>query len=627
MIKPKKPQLVISHTKPYRHEGGIPKLKGNKMPTEFIFFDTETWIKELPDGKVEFPLRLGVAIYVKINTDYSVSKRCVLRFYDTSSFIDILKTYIKGRKTVYVFAHNIKFDIMVLNLPLLFSDAGVTSKLPIINERMFIWRANFDKARAIFLDTANYGVISVELLGKDLGYEKQTVDFKQVDEETLLRYCVRDTEILEKFILSYIQFIHSNQLGSFRLTLASQSLAAWRTRFMRKTVHIHNNISALELERKSYHGGRTECFQIGTLPEQLYYYLDVNSMYPYVMKTSVVPIKFMYGMTECSVEKLYLYLLAHYVIADVELNTKTNAYPLVFDNKLVFPTGNFRTVLHHKELSYAINRGDVLRVFSVSLYEYANIFGYYVDFFYELKKQSKENGNNSWYLLSKLMMNSLYGKMAQQGIIQEIVKGPYERIIKRSEGHALHTFDYTSEINWFGTIIRESKQGESAYSFPACAGAITANARMLLQQYIECAEIKNVVYCDTDSLICTQRGYDNLKVVLSDTELGMLKLEKTSHYVEINGNKDYEFGDTRRIKGVSMRAKQLSRNKWLVLQFDGILPWFNAGTNRNASAKYIKKQRQQDYNKGSVDRQSGRVTPLRIIYDVATLKHSIYQPT
>lgn len=622
----KKSQLVIRHVKPHRREGGIPKLTGNKMPTEFLFFDTETHIVEYPDGKVEFPLRLGVAVYVKIKSDYSIVKRITLRFSSTDEFITILKTYATGKKTLYVFAHNVKFDIMVLNLPLCLSDRGISSKLPIINDRMFIWRVNIGKARAIFLDTANYGVISVELLGKDLGYEKLSVDFKSVTDEELLYYCRRDVEILEKFMLSYIQFIQTNQLGSFRLTLASQSLTAWRTRFMRKTVHIHNNQQTLDLERASYHGGRTECFQIGTLPEQPYYYLDVNSMYPYVMKSSVVPIKYMYSPSECTVEKLALYLYAHYVIADVELNTNTNAYPLVFDNKLVFPVGNLRTVLHHQELAYAINKGDISKVYSLALYEFANIFGYYVDFFYQTKVESKRNNNQSWYLLSKLMMNSLYGKMAQSGIEQEIIEGPYERIIKRSEGHALHTFDYTSEINWFGTIIRETKRGESSYSFPACAGAITANARMLLWSYIECAGKENVVYCDTDSIICNQTGYDNLKGVLSDTELGMLKLEKVSHYVEINGNKDYEFGATKRIKGVSLKAQQLERNKWRLLQFNGILPWFTHGTDKPASAKYITKQRQGAYNKGYVDSRTGRVTPLRIIYDAATLKHSLYQP-
>jgi DNA polymerase family B len=603
-----KPRVI--HKIPTRHIGGMTKLKGNTLPHEFLFFDTETHIRTNDNVNLEFPLRLGVAVYVNTNKDNTINKRIALRFNTAKDFVDILKTYAKGRKSLYVFAHNIKFDIMVLNLPFALFDNGIVTRYPIINDRMFIWRFKIDKANVILVDTANYGVISVEQLGKDLGYPKLNVDFNNVTDDELAKYCLRDVEILETFMHNYVQFIHDNSLGSFKLTLASQSLTSWRTRFMRKTVHIHDDEKALKLERSAYHGGRTEAFYIGTAAERPYYYLDVNSMYPHVMKSSVVPNKLLYTVDSPSLAKFELYVKAHYVIADVELDTDENAYPYVANDKLLFPLGKFRTVLHHKELSYALKRGHITKVHSIALYEFANLFGYYVDFFYDLKQRSKHEGNKSWYLISKLFQNSLYGKMAQTGVKQEIVIGDYERIISRTEGHKLGTFDYSNEVNWFGTIIREKREGESSYSFPACAGAITANARMLLYNYICVAGIDNVLYCDTDSLITNYEGFYNLRGFLDDYELGKLKLEKESHYLTIYGNKDYEFGDILRHKGISPKAEQLSRNKWRTLQFDGILSYLNAGGNKPATARYMDKRRLESYNKGIVDNKTGKVTPL-----------------
>src|SRR5258706_1670693 len=602
------PQTITKH--PRRREGNIPKLKGNLRPTEFLFFDTETYIVDGKNNTVQWPLRLGVAIYVKLNKDLTINKRLVLSFKTVDDFITILKTYCKAQRKIYVFAHNIKFDIMVLNLPMELDKHGIHSNLPVISERLFIWNVPVNKAHALFLDTANYGVISVEQLGKDLGYPKQKVDFTNVSDDILRAYCRVDVEIIEKFILEYVRFIDTNGLGSFKTTLASQSMTAWRSGFMRKTCCLHKDEKVLELERKAYHGGRVECFKIGVLPEENYYYLDVNSMYSYCMKNSNVPTKLMYSVDSCTVEKLAKYVLAHYVIADVMVSTDILAYPVLKDGKLLFPRGTYRTTLHHKELTYALAHNHIKTVFSVALYKFAKIFNEYVDFFYKVKTDSKLSDNYSWYIIAKLLQNSLYGKLAQTGIHQEITYGEYEQKIERFYGNKLDTDEYETAINWLGTRVKEKKQGESSFSFPAAAGAITANARMLLLSYIEKANWHNVVYCDTDSLIVNNAGYNSLIHYIDDKELGALKVEQQSYYVHIHGPKDYEFGAISRHKGISAKAIQTNANNWRVLQFGGIKPWFNAGTNLLANGRYIDKKRLLSYTKGYADYSTGIVTPF-----------------
>lgn len=611
---------IVKHVKPHRRLGSIPKLTGNTFPKEYIFFDTETHIVKTDKHTIIFPMRLGIAIYIKLDKDHNIIKRTVLRFDSANDFIDILSTYCKGKKTIYCLAHNIKFDIMVMNLPLALHDKGYKSRLPIINERMFIWNVYINKAKALMIDTANFCVISVEQLGKDLGRPKQEVNFEDVDTETLFGYCRNDVEILEEFILSYVKFIHTNELGTFRLTLASQAMAAWRKRFMHYTAVIHDNEQALKLERSSYHGGRTECYYIGDAPEEPYYYVDINSMYPFIMKSSNVPTELLKRIDTNDLDKLYNCLMKYYIIADVEIDTNLAAYPLVYGDKLLFPHGNFRTTLHHRELSYAMEHGHIKKVFSLAIYSFHNIFGYYVDWFYDMKQRTKQEGNKSWNVISKYFLNSLYGKFAQTGVVQEIIEGPYERIIEREEGHELHTFNYEAKINWFGTIIREKHEGESSYSFPAIGGAITANSRMYLWQLIECSGLGNVYYCDTDSLILNKTGYDNLRSFMDETNLGMLKLERMSNYLSIWTSKDYEIGEVKHHKGISLKAEQLTRNKWKALQFGGIYPWMNAGTNIAPSAKYIIKERKETYNKGIIQ-PDGRVIPYTF-----HLNEGVYEP-
>lgn len=596
--------------KPRRKIGGIPKLHGANRPTELLFFDTETFVIDLPHDTVKFPMRLGVAIYVKLNKDLSLNKRVILSFYTSDEFITILKTYCKARRKLYVFAHNIRFDIMVLNLPLELSKHGIKSNIPIISERLFIWNVPINKAHALFIDTANFQIISIEQIGKDLGYPKQKVDFTTVSDSDLLTYCKRDVEIIEMFVLEYVRFINANNLGTFKTTIASQAFTAWRTRFMRKTCVIHNDENVLKLERNAYHGGRVECFKMWDLPEQDYYYLDVNSMYPYVMKNSNVPTRLLYSVDNPTLDKFSKYLKAHYVIADVTVNTDIAAYPLLRNSKLLFPTGSYRTTLHHKELSYALRHNHITQVHRVALYDYGCIFTDYIDFFYKIKTDSKLSNNVSWYIIAKYFQNTLYGKFGQTGIIQEITQGDYEQTIERYTGNKLGTDHYETTLNWFGTKVSEKREGESSFSVPCAAGAITANARMLLLDYIERAKWTNTYYCDTDSLIVNSNGYRHLTDYLDNSELGLLKLEKQSQYVSIYGPKDYEFGGDIRHKGISTKAVQENTNSWRVLQFGGINPWFNVGTNVEPTAKYITKTRKHSYSKGLVNTDNGTVTPI-----------------
>lgn len=200
-----KAKTITKH--PRRRVGNISKLTGKSFPKDLLFFDTETYIIEGENDTLTWPLRLGVAIYVHLNDDMTVGKRTVLTFKTVEDFITILKTYCKSRRKVYVFAHNIKFDIMVMNLPLELDKHDIKSSLPVINERLFIWHMDIGNSSALFLDTANYGVISVEQLGNDLGYEKLKVDFDTVSESDLITYCRRDVEILERFMIDYIGFI------------------------------------------------------------------------------------------------------------------------------------------------------------------------------------------------------------------------------------------------------------------------------------------------------------------------------------------------------------------------------------------------------------------------------------
>lgn len=593
----------------FRREGYIQPLKTSRFPRRMIFWDTETTSPQKGAGRGQFELILGAAVYLELDASGAQIKR-LEHFYRTSEeFIEWVYSVLPKRGSITLFAHNTGFDVRVLDLCYEFDKRGWTSEPPIINERTFIWKVKTPRGSLTFLDTANLGVISVGELGQDLGFPKGIIDFNTCTTEELESYCLLDVLIIERFVSLYLSYLKENNLGGFKTTLAGQSMASFRTRFLDSPPYVHLNTECLKMERDAYHGGRVECRKIGHFTGEEYYYLDVNSMYPYAMTSEPLPIKLVGFGHNVRLSYMPIRLKMYYCIATCEIETNEAVYGILKDSKLVFPVGSFTATLCQPELLYGIDKGHIKKVISCAVYETGYPFNAYVDFFYKAKQEYSEQGNKSYRYISKLFLNSLYGKFGQlKPIRDKVATIPYKDVYRLPMVDDA-TGRHYQEICWYGDIFEESKEGETTLSCPALAAAITAKARMTLYNFMVKAGLENVFYCDTDSIITNRKGYEALASDLSESELGKLKLEKVAKALHIYGNKDYIFGREAKKKGVPSKATPVSKGKWEYLQFQGFISWLNDGAKGAPTGSYMFKERRSAYNKGVVDAE-GNVTPF-----------------
>ncbi|GAH14100.1 unnamed protein product, partial [marine sediment metagenome] len=113
------------------------------------------------------------------------------------------------------------------------------------------------------------------------------VDYKTCSKKELSIACRNHTLIeLENFKL-FIRFLEGNKVARLCYTRGSTAMAAFLLSHYTTKIYIHNNKQAIDLERKSYKGGRVECFYLGDLHNENYYLLDVNSLYPFVMRNNL----------------------------------------------------------------------------------------------------------------------------------------------------------------------------------------------------------------------------------------------------------------------------------------------------------------------------------------------------
>lgn len=503
-------------------------------------------------------------------------------------WLDVAK-FAQKKQIVQVWAHNMGYDcVNTRAIPQLakcgfrlvsFFEKGSTFiyKMKAVekftNEKGEI-EEDKETIKTIFLlSSTNFYAQKLSEVGKVFGSEKINIkeeyntDYNTISIEDSIIYCRQDVKIVEISMNALFDFVNRYGLGMLGKTAASQSFNAFRFKFMTENIYIHNNEKAIKLERAAYYGGRVECWHIGKLTGN-YFYADVNSMYPYVMRNLQFPTKLLSYRGHCDIETIQEYIEnGDGVIAKVKIKTDKPYFPKRIDKKLIFPIGEFYTFLSTYELKFAIEHNLITEVREASFYEMHNIFKEFIDFFYDKRMKAKKEKDKIHTYLFKLLMNCLYGKFGQLSEDWQRVGDAEINVVKEEQIldsnnklHLLKTFG--------GTTFEKMDTDESFNSFPAIAAHVTGAARMHLLKHIICADWKNVVYMDTDSLFCNEKGYNNLNSnnLLDEYKLGKMKIENYGEELIINAPKDYFFNGKLEImqkrKGISKDARGLTDKEY-----------------------------------------------------------------
>lgn len=589
----------------------LKKVKSQAIPTDAIWVDTETDAIKLSCNKELHVLREGMSCYRR---QYARGIWCAPRwceFTKLEQFWNDVESRLHGKIKLYIFAHNWSFDAPVLDLFNELPKRGWKLQFAVIESPPVIMRWKRDKYTIEIVDTLNIWRLPLKKLGDSISLPKLEMPSLDAPKEDWKTYNRRDVEIIMEACLEWFKFLRDYDLGGFAPTIAAQAFKTFRYRFMHDQLLIDAHETALPLARAGVFGGRTECMEIGKIKGDVYK-LDINSMYPFIMKTCLIPTQLAFHGGKVSLKKLTQHLSKYNVTARVVLNTDENCYPLIHEKRLIFPLGEFETVLNTPELIYAIQNGHILSVSEFNLYFRARMFTDYIDFFYKLRLDAKLNDNDVLADQCKLFLNSLWGKFTQRGRYYEKIGVDDDFQVRQWDEIDAQTRENSSYRCFAGIVEKLCTGDESRYSSPAIGAHVTSNARMMLYKaMLQCGQ-ENIYYCDTDSLWVNKTGYDNMTDSLSEKELGKFKLEGVSDNVVINGLKDYQFDDEVRIKGVKKTATKLADNKYEQVQFSSLKANIRNGDMSFPVISKVTKVLTRRYTKGVV-LETGRVSPFSII--------------
>lgn len=300
-------------------------------------------------------------------------------------------------------------------------------------------------------------------------------------------YIKNDVQIIAKALKQqHDKGLRKLTIGSDALGWYKDSIHEWATKF--PEIHIEMDAEI----RRAYRGGYTFVRpDRQSLDKDIIHgagcVYDVNSLYPSRMRYELLP----YGLPlyfkgqyeDDSQYPLFIqFLTCHCKLKKDHLPTlqiKNNRFFL--DTQYITDTDGFvELALSNVDLELLFKHYDVTVMSYNGGYKFMGargMFDTYIDYWIETKNQAKIEGNYGMYTISKLMLNSLYGKFATNP-------------------------DVTPKIPYFEDGIVRYKLGEKEMRKPvytAIGVFVTAYAR---KTTITAAQLNydRFIYCDTDSL-------------------------------------------------------------------------------------------------------------------------------
>ena len=398
-----------------------------------------------------------------------------------------------------IFAHNMgKFDGQFLLDEIIFRHPEY-SVIPIINGGRMLEMRIQDKDRHNWHIRDSYAILPASLkqltVNFDVKHKKLEEDLKGMltNPEYNKNDCIGLYEVLMKF--------KELNNGYFGMTISQTSLADYRMNYQRQAITTNREYE--DVIRKSYYGGRTEIFKFNLDMDKKFYYYDVNSLYPSVLRKYDYP----HGEFKPCAPDIDKFGFSYATIGD------THYFPVVphrEGKKMLFMQGMKTGWFSNQELKYLeqVSYVDADVKKTLACEEHGPIFREYVDDVYAKRLEAKAQGNKALDYILKIKLNSFYGKFGQRREKEKIIINPQfieAGMLAEQLGDRL--------------IFKKLEKSESSHIIPAISAMVTANARLHMHRYMHNIHPDLIYYMDTDSLILSKKLFDNSK------KIGEMKLE------------------------------------------------------------------------------------------------------
>lgn len=341
-------------------------LRGNASewsPRYVGFFDTETYPVTVAEGREELRLRLWVAGIVDrrpegkgksvVTTEVGTTREGLASWVSRSTI---------GKPNLWLFAHNLGFDLTVSRLPDHLHRLGWT-----LGDFRFAGRnvTGYLKRRSKtvwLVDSTSWLPHALLKVGHAVGREKLSMPAVDAPVEAWADYCTGDVLVLADAVLALMDWWDRERLGHWAKSGPGCGWNAARHMSRDKLFLMRPEVEQIKHDRRAVYGGRRDVTRVGPLDGGPFVNIDFRDAYLTVCAHLRTP-KGRYSWHDFGLgEVRRLRELGYGAVAECVVTTSQPRYPLRTSRGVFYPTGTFRTTLCSPELEAADARGELVEV-------------------------------------------------------------------------------------------------------------------------------------------------------------------------------------------------------------------------------------------------------------------------
>lgn len=532
--------------------------EASRYPRRHIFLDAEARFAQVPGGHIQ-TWRLAVARFRTAPKGKRVHER--QEVYDTPEILwkDVDVHCGRNQRTI-LWAHNVGYDVRI---------SGALDILPRLGWELvghnlmsrgtwLEWRR--DKACLLMVDAASVFPTTLDKVGSMFGLSKEDLPMGTEDREPWVRRCERDVEILATAVTEYLAWLEREDMGNWQMTGAGQAYAAFRHRWMKHKILVHDDIAALRAERRAMWTGRCEAYWHGTLLRQVVHEWDLPTAYARIARDVSIPVHLVGPMPETYDWRSALDSDRVALLAACTVDTSAPVVPTEHDGRILWPTGRFETVLWDVEIRAALDVGATVTVHSGWLYRTRPVLKEWAEWILA-QVAAPDAEVPAWQkVIARHWGHAAIGRFAMQYTLWEELARTSTVDTLRAICHDTETGE-TYDIMQAGRVLwREAGLQDWSQSCAAITGYVQAVCRVRLWDILQAMPFEARLYCDTDSILVTDRWKSTMEEIAASPIGHGLRLKRSWDGMSIYGPRQIVTGEQVRISGVPHRARRTDRH-------------------------------------------------------------------
>lgn len=485
----------------------IHRLRQNETewsPAHVLFFDTETDEVDLGTDKL-LTLKLWTAKLVDRRAT-KTGRLEVKRWRGTTAetLVDAVEEAVRGRSSLWLYAHNLSFDLATTRLPLRLiqrgwgvSDAAVSGRSPWL-------RMARGRARLGMFDSGSWLPMPLGQVGELVGIPKPPLPAAGDSEDIWYSRCESDTEILSTAMCQLMDWWDSGNHGKWNITGSSSGWNAFRHIPTVQRVVINPEPEGIKCDRAAIYGGRRSVWRVGEMRAGPFLELDFEAAYPTIAAHLQLPLQRRSRFSGLPVNDWRVDSEDWGIVAHCHIRTGVPVVPLRTQSGVFYPVGEFRTTIAGPDIRAARDAGALVAIGAGYVHQMGKVMQPWAQWILDIQSGRNTACPDVARVVAKQWGRTVIGKWAAHGF-EKTALGPspsfgwgYE------EGFDVATNSHGGMVDIGGQRWWVATGAEPDNAYPAVLGWVESEVRVRLNRVISALGRGAVIQCDTDGLIVSE---------------------------------------------------------------------------------------------------------------------------